>query len=380
MKTWFSINNSNSSAAEVCIYDDIGAWGITAKDFITALAGVGNKRILLRINSDGGEIFDGLAIYNRLKSHAGGVDVVIDGLAASMASVIAMAGETITMPDNAWMMIHNPNSGVIGEASDMREMADLLDRVRNSLLSIYRTKTGIEDDKLIPMLDDETWLDAATAKELGFADVISDPVRLAAKFDSKRFKNAPPVERLKLNQTQPDMILRASILAALGLTETADKPLTDTAIMAEFNKSLGLGLTAVSDIATVRNELATTKGQLTTAQADVTRLTGELTTEKNAAQTARAERTQFITDIKTGLQLTDEHIGKLGTDKTIIPAAIQTLAMNKAIEIAAAQGVPPILKDFGGEEPPKEMKWADFRNLTIEAQNQFMRTGGKIKG
>ena len=105
MKNWFTITNKSELSAEVCIYEEIGSYGITAKAFLDQIKSVGKRKITLRINSPGGEVFDGLAIYNRLREHAGGVEVRIDGIAASMASVIAMAGAPVSMAENALLMV-----------------------------------------------------------------------------------------------------------------------------------------------------------------------------------------------------------------------------------------------------------------------------------
>ena len=183
MKSWFTITNKSETESEICIYDEIGMWGITAKDFLNDLKAVGERKVILRINSPGGEVFDGLAIYNRLREHKGGVEVKIDGIAASMASVIAMAGSPVTMAENALMMIHNPAGICIGEADDMRDLADLLDKVKGSLTRAYERKTGQSNADIVKMMDEETWLDATEARALGFCDEITDTNKMAAKFE-----------------------------------------------------------------------------------------------------------------------------------------------------------------------------------------------------
>lgn len=183
MKSWYQITNKSDIAAEVCIYDEIGMFGITARDFLNELKSVGNRKITLRINSPGGEVFDGLAIYNRLSEHAPGVEVKIDGIAASMASVIAMVGSPITMAENALLMIHNPNGICMGDATDMRDLADMLDKVKGSLTGAYERKTGKTSDEITAMMNDETWMNAEEAKAHGFIDEITQPMKMAAKFD-----------------------------------------------------------------------------------------------------------------------------------------------------------------------------------------------------
>ena len=159
MKSWFSIKAKAAGAAEIKIYDEIGMWGITARQFSDELAALGQvKQISLVIHSPGGDVFDGIAIYNLLKKHPANLTVHIDGLAASMASVIAMAGDKVVMPENAMLMIHKPWGISGGNAKEMRDYADLLDKVEAVLIPAYASKTGKSADELAKMLEGETWL------------------------------------------------------------------------------------------------------------------------------------------------------------------------------------------------------------------------------
>ena len=192
MKTspWYSIRNAGTSA-EISIYEEIGMGGVTPAAFISELAALKSLPITVRINSLGGSVFDGLAIYNLLRDHVGGVTIKIDGVAASMASVVAMAGTRVIMSESALMMIHNPNSEVAGEASDLRNMAGVLDQVKNSLVAAYQRKTNLPPNRLAAMMDAETWMSAADALELGFIDAIEKSALVAAKFDTARMPNLP---------------------------------------------------------------------------------------------------------------------------------------------------------------------------------------------
>lgn len=192
--SWYQIKNSNGTA-ELMIYEEIGFWGITAQQFARDLAALGRvTKIEARIHSPGGDVFEGMAIYNLLKGHPAHKVCHIDGLAASMASVIAMAFDEIIMPENAMMMIHKPWGGTIGDADDMRKYADLLDKVESTLIGAYKTKTGLSDEELQALLADETWLTGAEAVAKGFADTLVQPLQMAAQLNSKRlqdFKNMP---------------------------------------------------------------------------------------------------------------------------------------------------------------------------------------------
>ena len=171
MKKWFTIKALAPSAGSIEIYDEIGAFGIGAGEFSAALKALGTvSRITVSINSPGGEVFAGLSIYNMLKRHPAHITARVDGVAASIASVIAMAGDETIMPENAMMMIYNPAGGVLGSSEDMREMADALDKISGSLVSSYASKTGLAREKIEAIMAAETWLTAAEAVDLGFAD------------------------------------------------------------------------------------------------------------------------------------------------------------------------------------------------------------------
>ena len=146
----------------------------------------------LRLNSPGGSVFDAVAIYNALKRHAGTVTVWIDGIAASAASYIAMAGDEIVMPENAFLMIHDPSGLVMGTADDMRAMAEALDKIKGSLTPGYAAKSGGSEEDIAALMAAETWFDAQDALDAGLATRIAEPVRIAARFDVGRFRNAPP--------------------------------------------------------------------------------------------------------------------------------------------------------------------------------------------
>jgi ATP-dependent Clp protease protease subunit len=192
MNSWYTIR-AQSTGAEVVIYDEIGAYGVSAKGFLAELGALPDGTPLaVRLNSPGGSVFDAVAIYNAIKRHSGTVTVWIDGIAASAASYIAMAGDEVVMPENAFLMIHDPAGMVMGTAIDMRAMAEALDKIKGSLLQGYAAKSGRPQEEIAPLMAAETWLDAKDALDLGFADRIVEPVRIAARFDVGRFRNAPP--------------------------------------------------------------------------------------------------------------------------------------------------------------------------------------------
>lgn len=188
-KSWFRMKASGDKTADIYIYDEIGYWGVTARQFASSMKALGDlDHINLHIHSPGGDVFDGIAIYNLLNSHTASKTVYIDGLAASMASVIAMVGNPIIMPENAMMMIHKPWGITGGDANDMRDYADLLDKVEAVLIPSYAKKTGKTSDELALMLGEETWMTAQECLEHGFADQISTAVQAMARINSKRIE------------------------------------------------------------------------------------------------------------------------------------------------------------------------------------------------
>ncbi|MBI6234954.1 Clp protease ClpP [Proteus mirabilis] len=203
-KSWFRMQAKEDQTADIYIYDEIGGWGISARRFTEDLISLGNlNHINLHIHSPGGEVFDGIAIYNQLKNHSATITVYIDGLAASMASVIAMVGDTVIMPKNAMMMIHKPWGVSWGDANDMREYADLLDKLENVLIPAYVAKTGKTTEEITAMLEQETWLDGDECVEHGFADKVIEPVKAMASLTSKRIEEFSSMPSAIKNQITP---------------------------------------------------------------------------------------------------------------------------------------------------------------------------------
>ncbi len=188
--------------AEIYLYDQIGldSWtgdGITAKQFAKDLKALGSvKNITVKINSPGGDVFDGEAIYNELRDHPATINVRVMSLAASIASLIAMAGDTIEMQANSKIMVHKAWAFSMGNSDDMKKMANILDVIDESLVQAYVKRTGQTEAKIRQMLTAETWMVAADAVSLGFADsVIPEKEHVAAKFKlMAAFKNAPKEE------------------------------------------------------------------------------------------------------------------------------------------------------------------------------------------
>jgi ATP-dependent Clp endopeptidase proteolytic subunit ClpP len=170
---WYRIEAAGkASEADVWIYDEVGMWGTTADDFAREVAALDVSTLNLHLNTPGGSVFDGIAIYNTLKSHKASVNVSVDGVAASIGSVIAMAGDTVTMGRGTSMMIHNPSGLVLGQAQDMREMADLLDKLAVDIAGFYSARAGGAVDQWLASMAQETWYGAQEAVDAGLADSV----------------------------------------------------------------------------------------------------------------------------------------------------------------------------------------------------------------
>ena len=198
---WYSIQNkAGGETADIYIFDEIGTYGVTAQEFINDIKDLKGTPINLRINSLGGDVFDGMAMYNVIKRREAKTTVYIEGIAASIATIIALGADEVVMAENSLFMIHNAWGGTMGEAKDMRKVAETLDKISGELTDIYRKKTGLSYEALQEMMDEETWLNAEEAYELGFVDVISDSIKVAAKYDVSKFKNITEEEiQNKLN-------------------------------------------------------------------------------------------------------------------------------------------------------------------------------------
>lgn len=217
MKKWYTITaKAAERTAEITIFDSIGAtWdgeGVTAKQFIADLKAIDADQITLLVNSPGGSVFDGLAIYAALKETTAEITGKVMGVAASAASFILMACKRVVMPENSFLMIHNPATFAVGNAADMRDTADWLDKIGDSLVNIYASRTGKSVEDIKSWLNAETWFSAAEAKENGFADEVIGAFKATAQFEvdklpenvRKAFNSAtPPADPPKPEPAKP---------------------------------------------------------------------------------------------------------------------------------------------------------------------------------
>ena len=206
---WYEIKNAAEETAEVWIYDMIGedffGDGITAKSFVSDLNEITASKIDLHVNSPGGSVREGQAIHNAIARHPAKVTTYVDGLAASIASTIALAGDEVIMADNSLMMIHKSFAMAMGNSEDMTKAAEKLEKHDQAIGGIYARKTGKDIAEIQDAMAAETWFTADEAVDFGLADKVESGLKaVALAIDEKivaRWKNAPDIDKLKGNAT-----------------------------------------------------------------------------------------------------------------------------------------------------------------------------------
>lgn len=205
--TW-RVNKTSDQNAEVFLYGDIGGWmdGIGADEFAREIAGLSVETIDVRLNSGGGSVFEGQAIYNALNRHPAKIIMNIDGIAASIASVIAMAGDQINITEGSHVMIHKPWSMAMGDAESMRKEAEVLDSLESGIVDIYAARTGKDRKQLENWIGAETWFKGQAAVDAGFADAVIPAKRKekAAKSSILALYSCTPKELLETDENVPN--------------------------------------------------------------------------------------------------------------------------------------------------------------------------------
>jgi ATP-dependent protease ClpP protease subunit len=257
---WYEIKASGEAAAagqrtaEIYIYGNIGdRWdenGVVAADLVRELATLDADTITLRINSYGGSVPDGLAIFNALKRHKAAVDVQVDGVAISCAGYIAMAGDTVTMAENAMLMIHAPWGVAVGNSADLRDQADMLDKYAAAMATSYASKSGKSRDECMALLTDgkDHWFTADEAKAENFCDTVGPAINVAASiagsYDLSRFSTPAVAAATHQENTMPEVTTAASA-AAPAFARTKDMNAEILAFFKPFASRTG-----VSDLQT----------------------------------------------------------------------------------------------------------------------------------
>ena len=314
-KSWYSVINKKGKDITLYIHEVIGAFGVTSKDFIDTIKDSGAKNINLRINSPGGSVFHALGIYNFLKNSDFNVNTYIEGLAASSASIIALAGK-VHMTDNSLFMIHNPLMGVMiltdadseairNIAGDLEDKAKILDKVKEQIVNVYKSKLGdsVTDDKINNWLNSETWFDANEAKAAGFIDEITDEIKIAAEAQiselerqgykfiptniKNKFENAP--ERKDKNGGDDVIDKLMNGLRSLLKTKSSNGDVQNSSDKTFIDK-------VNSQLEEINNTINDMKGQLTTKDTTIENLNEQISGLK--IDLAKAKGIETKTDPK----------------------------------------------------------------------------------
>jgi Protease subunit of ATP-dependent Clp proteases len=216
---------ASTTEANVYVYDAIGYWGIEAEDFVKGINSLKVNTINLRINSPGGDVFAARAMKTALEAHQARVIVHIDGIAASAASFLMLAGDEIKMADGAFLMIHNPWGFAMGDATEMRSTAELLDKVTTALVNDYVHATGQSDAQIRDWMTAETWFTAKEAVDSGFIHAVTERKHAENRFDLSAFRHPPDaLSSVAESPEEPFSALendRDRMLARLALFECA---------------------------------------------------------------------------------------------------------------------------------------------------------------
>ncbi len=311
-KKWYDIQNKADNSADVYIFDEIGTYGITAQEFINDIKDLKDTPINLRINSLGGDVFDGMAMYNVIKRREAKTTVYIEGIAASIATIIALGADEVVMAENSLFMIHNAWGGSMGEAKDMRKTADTLDKITGELTDIYIKKTGLPYDSLAEMMDEETWLNANEAFSYGFIDTISDSIKVAAKYDVSKFKNITQEEiqnKLSININNKKMTnelkewfnnkVEEIVTAVKGDVKVSEDVAEQTAITVNLGDNEDI-MNKISTFETnnieLSNKISLLEEELATAKGTNETLTGEVEALNAKINKADAKGTEIATE------------------------------------------------------------------------------------
>ena len=277
-ENWYNIQSKTSNkVVDVYIFDEIGAFGMNAQSFIDEIKGFKNTPLNLHINCVGGDVFEGMAIYNVLKKRTAETTVYIEGIAASMGSVVALAADKVVMAENSLFMIHNAWGGAMGEAKELKKTANLLEKISNEIADIYIKKTNLPYDKVKEMMDEETWLNADEAFELGFVDSISDAIKVAAKYDVSKFKNITNEEiksKLNINLKSKNMTEELKNWFNSKIEDIITRVKSDDSNV-EVGESTTEVEVTISDEAEILNKFSELEGNAATLSGSVTDLEGE---------------------------------------------------------------------------------------------------------
>jgi len=358
--------NSISGAGELLLYGEIGSWWdeLDAESVVRQLEYLNKDEIIVRIHSGGGLILEGLAIYNRLVQSTASITIYIDGLAASMASVIAMAGDVIRMPSNSWLMIHKPWNNVSGNADDMRRMAENLDGFEESTLGIYMKRFKGSEDELKEMLRNDTWINAKDALEMGFIDEITDAMEAAASIDLESFSNVPEAMRKSMASIQKAAQPAQTSLKENEIMTEEEKRAAEAKAKAEKEQAT-IDAKALADEAVAKERMRVTDIQDIGAKAKIDiKAVNSMISRGITADAARSEALDAVAKRDAAFN-PSSHI-RVEHDMTAIKASITNAILNRSNPSG-------IKLSSGG---------SDFRGMTLMelARSMIESTGISARG
>ncbi len=297
--------NQAGDSLDITLHDEIGFWGTQSGEFVQLLKDNKNvSTINIDINSPGGAVFDGFSIYNNLIEHSATVNVKVSGVAASIASVIAMAGDTVDMPENAMLMIHKPmiNFLVNQNAELLRKRAEALDKMEGGIISAYKKRANKTEAELAKMMSETTWFTAKEAKEIGFADTISDEAEIKNYFDFSKLEYTVPetvLNKFDVNHGETSLDIETPEIGESGIDKIINyikksfSPKNKEPEVMELSKDVQDAINAAVETATdalntkvetLEADNKSLKTELESSQAAVTQLTTALNNQESREQ------------------------------------------------------------------------------------------------
>ena len=367
-KSWFNIARNSASAASIDIFDEIGYFGVTAKDFIAQLRALGNvSQLTLNIDCPGGDCNDGLTIYDAIKATNAEVTANITGLAASMASVIMLAAKTINIAENGRVMIHRVTGGAYGNADDLQAATDVTKQFEARIVALYMQRTGETEAKVRDMMKAElgTWFFGQEAVDAGFADALMTGTKAKA---------------FNTNWAHLFTVLPAALFdSGEQVTSRITAPSTMTTDQKNrFRALLALAQRTAEEETEFKNlqTLATKEGY--DPESDPVELKARIASlekhiaDKAAAKAARKAEEKAQADAETKAKLDAE---AAENNPAALKARIAKLEALITSGIHGSAGGRSPVQNTGAAEP-QTMKRADFNKLTARAQADFIKTPG----
>lgn len=365
---FYALEQTGNDETTVTLYDEIGAFGAGSKEFLADLGKLSGQHIHLRINSPGGSVVEGTAIYNALRRHEGGLTVHIDAMAASMASVIAMAGKPVYMADNALLMIHNPWTVSMGESKDLRKEADLLDKLKVNLRNAYVRKTGINAEEIAQMMDEETWLDAVEAVALGFADAIEEGVAAAATATPEMLRaRFDKFAKASSSMNTPEVITYSAEVA-----EEAAEIITAT-VVSESATVEPIVETASSETEAVETETVEASAPEVTEMAEVAEVQVEPQARLAAADSILAKYNALVVERDAAVAGLKEASAKIEFLRAEIAVERESLdRLERSLGLSAAREIPEVLPTQNAENI-----YDQWKNATGAEKTRIFRANRK---